>query len=149
MCAHLQLLLRELPFVRTVLLESDNLIAEYLSMWKLQPKTRTGVYGRKSRDDKWDEAFVALIRSELSKPGADLSTPLGAKPQMPVSWDGKDYSSCRLLRGDDACIVDKAADAPKSNPKENTKKRKYLMKTTNEDALIAFLHNSALQAHQN
>jgi hypothetical protein len=32
--------------------ESDNLIAEYLSMWKLQPKTRTGVYGRKSRDDK-------------------------------------------------------------------------------------------------
>ena len=67
-------------------------IATAINTWECAPKIRTGTstFGRKSKDEKWNELCVELIRCELSKPGVDLTDLiiLGPKPQMPGNWDG-------------------------------------------------------------
>ncbi len=62
-----------------------------INKWECAPKIRTGMstFGRKSKDEEWNELCVELIRCELSKPGVDITDfiILGPKLQMPGNWD--------------------------------------------------------------
>ena len=94
-------------------------IATAINTFECAPKIRTGTstFGRKSKDEKWNELCVELIRCELSKPGVDLTDLiiLGPKPQMPGNWDGTP-----ILRG-----LPGPAAIPDAAPVANVKRGKY------------------------
>jgi hypothetical protein len=111
----------------------NSCIQETLTAWGLSStaKVRAGSFGRKPRELKWDEICADLIVSELSKPEADLITPVGPKPKMPSPWTGWDFPTL-LPRVD--LILPKP---PAESAEPVTKKRKIYL-TVSDDLKYQF-----------
>jgi hypothetical protein len=112
------------------------------------PKIRTGTwtFGRKSKDEKWNELCVDLMRCELSKPGVDLTDLiiLGPKPQMPLKMPLQYCEACP--HGENQQTSDTIAQ-PLSCPQLSIifSSTKYLMRVAKSKVPFDIVHVSHCQ----